>query len=38
MPSELLSTPDPDVEALADELATLFEEATRRTRPRRRSR
>jgi AcrR family transcriptional regulator len=38
MPSELLSTPEPDVEALADELATLFEEATRRTRPRRRSR
>ena len=38
IPSELLSTPDPDVEALADELATLFEQATRRTRSRRRSR
>jgi AcrR family transcriptional regulator len=38
IPSELLSTPDPDVEELADEVATIFEEATRRTRSRRRAR
>jgi AcrR family transcriptional regulator len=35
IPAELLSTPDPDVEALAGEVATIFDEATRRTRPRR---
>jgi len=38
VPSELLSTPEPDVEALAGEIATLFEQATRRTRSRLRGR